>query len=349
MSLSSELQNAKLYPDGPGYCIKYELFPNTRKFILQANKNLNKFIVASLDEFIVPESEYSLEEYTKIGSGIDYAFRCYLLPQSPRNWAAYEGLEMLSGDDWKGTYYFSDEKCDNIIHNSTVLKEYYNNSLCPFIENDPIGQYGDSPQKEEIFFRHCYIAAQMETIFRSGIVPRFVCETKLNNAEEILSSVPNTCVKDMAYIFRSFLKIASSHFADQSKIVTNPKFDGSYIVGGADGDLIYDGCLIEFKTTKDDKLSGQMFHQLLGYYLLDINNSYNINSIGIYSARHATLYKFPIDEIVQFLSDGKYDTAIKAKNYFLQKFAIGSKVKYRLKKIDTVTQVAEQGILWNTS
>lgn len=329
MSLSSELQNAKLYPDGPGYCIKYELFPNTRKFILQANKNLNKFIVASLDEFIVPESEYSREEYTKIGSGIDYAFRCYLLPQSPRNWAAFEGLEMLNQDDWRGIYSFSDEKCDNIIHNSTVLKEYYNNSLCPFIENDPMGQYGDSPQKEEIFFRHCYIAAQMETIFRSGIVPRFVCETKLNNEEEILSSVPNTCVKDMASIFRSFLKIASSHFADQSKIVTNPKFDGSYIVGGADGDLIYDGCLIEFKTYKDDKLSGEMFHQLLGYYLLDINNSYNINSIGIYSARYAKLYKFPIDEIVQFLSDGKYNTAIKAKNYFLQKFAIGSKVKNR--------------------
>jgi hypothetical protein len=135
-----------------------EYVSNMSYFLILENLSC-KQIKISINLLLLPwmnllfqRGEYSLEESTKIRSGIDYALRCYLFTSSI---STKLGCVRRTGDvkrsDWKA-HTTSDEKCDNIIHNSTVLKEYYNNSLCPFIENDPIGQYGDSPQKEEIFF-----------------------------------------------------------------------------------------------------------------------------------------------------------------------------------------------------
>jgi len=81
--------------------------------------------------------------------------------------------------------------------------------------------------------------------------------------------------------------------------VLNPTFDGSLDVGGADADLIVDGCLLEVKTTVDPRaLPSKVVYQLLGYVLLDYSNEFVIDSVGFYLARQAILVRWPLGELL---------------------------------------------------
>lgn len=86
--------------------------------------------------------------------------------------------------------------------------------------------------------------------------------------------------------------------------VLNPTFDGSRDVGGADADLIVDGCLIDIKTTINPRLSAKWLYQLLGYTLLDYSDRYLIREVAIYFARQQQLIKWPLDALVSNLAGG---------------------------------------------
>ena len=85
-------------------------------------------------------------------------------------------------------------------------------------------------------------------------------------------------------------------------VTLNPHFEGSTDVGGADGDLILNRCLIDFKTTVNPKLDPEWLRQLVGYVLLDYSNAHEIDSIAIYLARQKILLQWPIEELLHALS-----------------------------------------------
>jgi hypothetical protein len=86
--------------------------------------------------------------------------------------------------------------------------------------------------------------------------------------------------------------------------VLNPTFAGSGDVGNADADLILDGCLLEIKATKRP-LKPVVFHQLLGYVLLDYEDVYAIRRVGIYLARRGVMVEWPLLALVAQLSGGR--------------------------------------------
>ncbi|HEY5364185.1 MAG TPA: hypothetical protein VIJ49_08295, partial [Aestuariivirga sp.] len=51
-------------------------------------------------------------------------------------------------------------------------------------------------------------------------------------------------------------------------------------------DLICDGRLIDFKSFKRPKLSTEYLRQLLGYFLLDYNDTFSIRECSFYFPRH---------------------------------------------------------------
>lgn len=72
-----------------------------------------------------------------------------------------------------------------------------------------------------------------------------------------------------------------------------PTFAGSRLVGGAGADLIAAGLLLDLKVTLGDKrrdgtrrlsLNTAEVHQLVGYTLLDFDDTYRISEVGIFSA-----------------------------------------------------------------
>lgn len=84
----------------------------------------------------------------------------------------------------------------------------------------------------------------------------------------------------------------------------------------AEADLIADGLLIDIKTTlaprnkaglRPDVLKADYVYQLLGYALLDYSNQYNIDRLGIFSARYGTLTEWPLERVTSLMSNRKFD------------------------------------------
>lgn len=82
----------------------------------------------------------------------------------------------------------------------------------------------------------------------------------------------------------------------------NPKFAGSTDIGGADADLITDGCLWEIKTTKQRGAQREWLRQLLGYVLLDYEDEHAIDRVGLLLQRQGTRFSWPVNELIAELS-----------------------------------------------
>jgi hypothetical protein len=106
-------------------------------------------------------------------------------------------------------------------------------------------------------------------------------------------------------------RLFASHLPELARqpLFLNPIFAGSGEIGGADADLISDGCLIDVKTTVDPKFTRtRLLYQLLGYVLLDYDDAYAIRSVGVYLSRQGLLIRWQLADLLQTLLDGKRAT-----------------------------------------
>ncbi|GGP00094.1 hypothetical protein [Wenjunlia tyrosinilytica] len=84
--------------------------------------------------------------------------------------------------------------------------------------------------------------------------------------------------------------------------VCGPVFAGSNDIGGADADYILGGLLLDCKATKDPRRLGRgEIHQLAGYLLLDYDNEYGIDRVGLYLSRQGALITWPTAEFLRSL------------------------------------------------
>ncbi|MCB9451476.1 MAG: hypothetical protein H6672_08550 [Anaerolineaceae bacterium] len=82
----------------------------------------------------------------------------------------------------------------------------------------------------------------------------------------------------------------------------NPTFAGSMDVGGADADWIFDGTLYDCKVSKVQRpFSRREVLQVLGYTLLDYDDTYHIHSVGWYYARQQARLTYPLDDLLDCL------------------------------------------------
>lgn len=93
-------------------------------------------------------------------------------------------------------------------------------------------------------------------------------------------------------------------FTPKKKIILNPSFGkGSMLAGGVDAYLIVDNTLIVVKVTKEQKVTRQIYNQVIGCYLLyliggvDKHKDVRIENLGIYFARYSSLWTTRIDEV----------------------------------------------------
>lgn len=92
------------------------------------------------------------------------------------------------------------------------------------------------------------------------------------------------------------------------RCVLNPTFgDASRLVGGADADLIVDDTLVDIKTYREPRVTGDVLGQLVGYYtLLALGGEAGgaafdharIRRFGVYFSRHGVLAEAPVGEIL---------------------------------------------------
>jgi hypothetical protein len=105
----------------------------------------------------------------------------------------------------------------------------------------------------------------------------------------------------------------------RNPIALGPTFAGSRAVKGADADIIAGGLLIDLKasagTQRSDgsrrcSLGKETIYQLLGYVLLDWDDSFALECVGIYAVRFDYLRLWSIDQFLAELRIGRPEKGI---------------------------------------
>ncbi|MFJ2607953.1 hypothetical protein ACIO13_23705 [Streptomyces sp. NPDC087425] len=160
---------------------------------------------------------------------------------------------------------------------------------------------------EEHLARLCFVAAWFEAVARAGLRPGSpLLRADLSRGlEGLLEQVPDYVPGDLT---------AQAVLADRpgalqwvltapaSQRVCGPVFTGSNDVGGGDADFIAAGCLIDCKSTIHPARVGRAhLYQLAGYLLLDYDNAYGIDRVGLYLSRQGKLIDWESRHFLQLL------------------------------------------------
>lgn len=124
----------------------------------------------------------------------------------------------------------------------------------------------------------------------------------------MLEQAENAAVEELTQL----KEVADKHLfpAVTDSFVLEASFDYSAQIN-AEADLITEGLLLDIKTSlatknkagaRPDTLKNTDIYQLLGYALFDDSNKYNIERLGLYSARYGTLVKWPLEHILALAS-----------------------------------------------
>ena len=290
MSLSSHLEN----PSSEIRRFLYEQFPNTLPLVRKENKRLSAVeTIRSKDSVPYLESIRPTDKipypYAEIGTAIDYRIRYYFDVTPNTELVAYHGAYLLTS-----VY--------SRLANQLVAS-FFDGLQTTLSKETTIGQRLD-PDPELKLNRHCFILALFEQVRR--MPPRRIDRSLLflmgtsNSLSDLLSIPETSWLEDMCTLSWSFYE-NYEHEICRSIAILNPTFLGSRFIGGADADLILNSCLIDIKTTIEPRIQNRTLYQLLGYVLLDYNNEYEIDEVGIYFARQGVTLRWPLARLLDNL------------------------------------------------
>ncbi|MEY9906098.1 hypothetical protein ABIA35_002315 [Catenulispora sp. MAP12-49] len=165
---------------------------------------------------------------------------------------------------------------------------------------------GTSSLDEEQLSRLCFVAASYEAIYRTGRLQRgnmLLGATSQITLSKLTAAVPEYAIEDLARQFAlSIDPFAALRALPSGKKVCGPTFAGSADLGGADADFILDGLLLDCKATRHPRSLGrEEIYQLAGYLLLDYDDRYRINRLGLYLSRQGAMITWSVEEFLQSL------------------------------------------------
>jgi hypothetical protein len=179
--------------------------------------------------------------------------------------------------------------------------------VAPFDPANPISLGG---QPERDLCTLCYAGAWFDGLYRTGDIHhernqelRYAASTS-DDLDDMLTAIPPIAITNMALLIHrasnSDLANLRQHTAGTRLCIPGPCFAGSFDVGGADADLIADDLLLESKAHANPAATAcDTLRQLLGYLLLDYDDSYQIAQVGIYYGRHAHLIHWAIPDLLR--------------------------------------------------
>jgi len=160
---------------------------------------------------------------------------------------------------------------------------------------------------EEELTRLCHMAGFYEAVYRNGVFSRsrnlLAIADPRTTLDHLTAAVPAYVLEDIA----EQLELADQPFAafqhlpDEQR-VCGPVFAGSSDLGGADADFIVGGLLIDCKsTTRTHTIHRSAVRQLAAYLLLDYDDAYGIDQVGLYLSRQGTLITWSVPEFLNAL------------------------------------------------
>ena len=213
--------------------------------------------------------------YSMVGIAFDYLLRFYLKHNYPdaieKPWIAEVSTALLNDHG----HPLFDRALDNLTYSKLMYKEYL-----------------ETGEFTEEVIRASILLAQLDPYYRAMWI------------DDTLGSVDPKDVKDLHNLI-SLLN--PEMFKVKDYCLLNPTFnDGSKLVGGADADIVFDNKIIDIKTTKKMDVNRDVFHQIIGYYILatvggmgdEKIDASNISELSIYFSRYGIMHTFKLDEIV---------------------------------------------------
>ncbi len=233
--------------------------------------------------------------YSHLGTALDYRIRYFFAVTPSQQLIAYTGASLLpvqisdSGYPMEGPY-------------SLDLIEAFFTRLDAFLETiQPVGRQLEA-EVERMLARYCFVLGLFEEVYRSGryMDGLLMVPAPKESVDELLAIADDSWIDDLCALSRVFYE--RYHHLLSLPFTLNPTFTGSLDVGGADADLIVDGCLIEIKSSIRARIDAAWLHQLLGYLLLDYEDQQHLRSVAIYMARHGLLLTWPLGDFLRSLT-----------------------------------------------
>lgn len=184
------------------------------------------------------------KNYPLVGTAFDYLFRFYLERENPncvtKHWVAENSVALLEQT--------IDENGKNAPKEMTAAFD----KMILYLDDakDIHEEYLKSGNLSDDLIRSSIILAQMDTFYRSGIIPSSLGQVESGDVQDLRNLI-------------SLVKLET--FKAKNTCFLNPTFGyGSQLVGGADADLIVDDMLVDLKTTKFLSFTQEHYNQLIG-------------------------------------------------------------------------------------
>jgi hypothetical protein len=257
----------------------------------------------------LPSEKYP---YREIGRAIDYRIRYSFAITPWEDFVAAKGARHLLAH------------ADNADYASSLISGFAEHLAAMLADIRPVGRTLTSDEEVRMA-RYCYILNLFEHVFRTGDVPEALYAAVCSHPDKVVKgrrkkqAVETASDTEIEACVSQLLASVAEHWADDlaalgmlavdrlglllsQPVDLNPTFAGSIDVGGADADLIVNGCLLDVKATKNPAIEAVWLRQLAGYVLLDYEDEHHIDSVGIYMVRQGALLCWPLDEFVHTLT-----------------------------------------------
>lgn len=151
------------------------------------------------------------------------------------------------------------------------------------------------------------VLAWCEAIYRAGPITALAGDLgrRIKRAKtpvDLMMGIEDDLVFDVAWMHQPLEPLVeewNEAVANGAAYTPNPQFVGSAVVGGADADWVIGELLVELKTREDITnpwLRDALF-QLIGYTLLDLDDSLIIRHVGILLPRQPYLATWDLDDL----------------------------------------------------
>lgn len=232
-----------------------------------------------------PSGNLSDYPWALVGGAIDYRLRAYWRSYKARDTVAAQGAMVALGQGFGDAFDLWGDVAtawDRLMRTARPARR-----VLP-------------PDDEARLARLCVVLAAYEQVWRSGQVNEML--TRVGTLDDLLARVPAAVVDDLGQLLAAFWRSGPGE-AEKGGIVLNPTFSGSADVGGADGDIILDGVLWDYKTSvSPTKSTNDTWpYQLLGYGLLDYSDRYHLTGAGIYLVRQGAWISWTWGDLVALL------------------------------------------------
>lgn len=217
-----------------------------------------------------------------VGTAFDYLLRFYIKYQNPHaqelEWIAEYALR-----------HFNRRGQNDLFNQAKNVIDQARNNYQEFLTN---GQFTNE------LLQSALLLGRLDAVMRAGYI------------HDGWSAINQQDVQDLRNLV-SLLK--PDLFKSSEKTILNPTWtEAAQLVRAADGDLILDDLLVDFKTVKELKLELRGFHQLMGYYTLSViqrkqeEDAIELKRLGIYFSRFGVLYQFNVEDVVNFETFPKF-------------------------------------------